>query len=528
MKVGTLPRGSARTYPEEEALIFEDKRVNFSTFWDQVNNISQNFLKLGIQPGDRVALLLENWLEYHYSYYAFPLVGGVTTPFNYFMSNDELVYCVNYSKPKFLLYQPSFEKQVQLFKKKTSSIEHYISTEEFQSMITESPYTEPRRPPKFSKRDTCYIIFTGGTTGYPKGVMLSHNNIISMIAMAGTMLVSGSKQFKASFLEEEFKKKMMTALPLFHGAGLFLSLCSMFAGLTFVTQRKFSVKVTLETIQNERITYLSLVPTMLKRIIDSTHLQDYDLRSLRSVTYGAAPITPTILKQVLDTFPNTDFTQVFGQTEASPVLTIMSAIDHAKARTNPKLLASAGRALPGVTIKVVDFDGNEMPRGQFGEIVAQGENIMQGYWDMPDKTAQTLRDGWLHTGDLGYMDEEDYVYITGRGKDMIVSGGENIYPIEIEDVILTHPDVMECAVIGIPDAQWGEAVCAVVCLRSKIISGIDCTEEDIITHAKSKIAHYKAPKRVIFKRKLPKSPQGKILKRKLRDPFWKDEERQVH
>jgi long-chain acyl-CoA synthetase len=153
---------------------------------------------------------------------------------------------------------------------------------------------------------------------------------------------------------------------------------------------------------------------------------------------------------------------------------------------------------------------------------------MQGYWQKPEKTAQTLRDGWLHTGDLGTMDEEGYIFITGRGKDMIVSGGENIYPIEVEDAILTHPDVLECAVIGIPDEQWGEAVCAIVCLRHKVISGLDVTEDDIIDHVKTQIAKYKAPKKIIFKRKLPKSPQGKILKRKLREPFWKDQERQVH
>ncbi len=526
LKVGTIPRGSARSFPEELGLIFGDKRVTFSDFWDQVNNISQHFLKLGLQPGDRVGVLLENCLECHYSFYAYPLVGGITTPFNYFMSNDELIYCVNYSKPRFLLYGPTFEKQVELFKQKTSVIEHYIPVEDFQYMIHES--LEPQKPGKFSKNSTCYIIFTGGTTGYPKGVMLSHNNIVAMIAMAGSMLVQGSKEFKDSFLDEKFKNKMMTALPLFHGAGLFLAICSMFGGITFITQDKFTVKETLEMIEKERVTFVAMVPTMLKRLIDSSSLPNYDLRSLRSIIYGAAPITPSVLGKALNKFPDCDFVQVFGQTEASPVLTIMSALDHAKARTNPQLLFSAGRALPGIEIKVVDYDGTEVPRGEVGEIIARGENIMQGYWDMPDKTSQTLRDGWLHTGDLGKMDDEGYIYVTGRGKDMIVSGGENIYPIEVEDAILSHPSVLECAVIGVPDEQWGEAVCAIVCLQSDVISGLDITETDIINHAKSKIAKYKAPKMVIFKRKLPKSPQGKILKRKLRAPFWKDTERQVH
>ncbi|MHA1358473.1 MAG: class I adenylate-forming enzyme family protein [Candidatus Helarchaeota archaeon] len=525
MKVGTIPRGSARSFPDELALIFKDKRITYSDFWIQVNNLGDNLLKLGLQVGDRVALLLMNSLEYHYSYYAVPLVGGIATPFNYFMSDEELVYCVNYSKPKFLLYQPQFEAQVKQFKEKNDSIEHYISTEDVQSLITEPP--APQTRPKFRKNATAFIIFTGGTTGYPKGVMISHDNIISMIAMAGQMLVSGSEEFKETFVNEQFKSKMLTALPLFHGAGLFLAICSMFGGITFITQTKFDVLDTLQIIQDEKVTFIAMVPTMLKRFIEYPDLGNYDLRSLRTIIYGAAPITPSVLGKALEKFPNVDFTQVFGQTEASPVLTIMGALDHQKTRTNPRLLASAGRPVPGVTVKIVDYEGNELPYGQVGEVIAQGDNIMQGYWNLTDKTAQTLRDGWLHTGDLGYMDEDGYVYITGRGKDMIVSGGENIYPIEVEDAILSHPNVLECAVIGIPDEQWGEAVCAIVCLRHNVKEGEDICEADLIEHVKSKIAKYKAPKKIIFKRKLPKSPQGKILKRKLREPFWKGKERQV-
>ncbi|MHA1265452.1 MAG: class I adenylate-forming enzyme family protein [Candidatus Helarchaeota archaeon] len=526
MKVGTLPRGSARTYPDEFAHIFKDQRITFSQFWDQVQILGQNLLKLGLRLGDRVALLMRNCLEYHYCFYGIPLVGGVTTPFNYYMSNDELLYCVNYCKPRFLIYQPAFESQITLFQQKTNSVEHYISTTEFQELIHDPP--PPQERPRFRKHATAFIIFTGGTTGYPKGVMLSHHNIISMIAMAGESLIQSSKVFKETFTDEKLKSKMLTALPLFHGAGLFLALCSMFAGITFITQEAFDVIETLQTIQKERVTYCAMVPTMLKRFIEHPDLTKYDLSSLRTIIYGAAPITPTILGKALDTFPNTDFTQVFGQTEASPVLTIMGAIDHLKARTNRKLLSSAGRALPGIELKIVDYDGNELPPGEVGEVIARGANIMQGYWNQPEKTAQTLRDGWLHTGDLGKLDEEGYLYITGRGKDMIVSGGENIYPIEVEDALLTHPAVQECAVIGIPDEQWGEAVCAVVCLRPHVKEGIDVCESDLIAHVKSKIAKYKAPKKVIFKRKLPKSPQGKILKRKLREPFWGKEQRQVH
>ncbi|NVM27954.1 MAG: AMP-binding protein [Candidatus Helarchaeota archaeon] len=436
-----------------------------------------------------------------------------------------MVYCVNYSKPRFLIYQPEFEELIQLFKQRNSTVEQYISTDQFQQLKREAP--EPPQRAKFSKRSTAFILFTGGTTRYPKGVMLSHYNIGCMIAMAGQMLVQGTKEFRESFLDEDLKNKMLTALPLFHGAGLFLALCSMFGGITFITQKKFDAVETLKTIEEEKVTFCAMVPTTLKQFIEHPDLKKYDLSTLRTIIYGAAPTTPTILGKALKTFPNSDFVQDFGQTEASPVLTIMSALGHMEARTNRRLLASAGHTLPGIEVKVVDHEGNEVPRGEVGEIIARGDNIMQGYWEQPEKTVQTLRGGWLHTGDLGKMDEEDFIYITGRGKDMIVSGGENIYPIEVEDAILSHPSILECAVIGIPDEKWGEAVTSFVILRRGLKEGVDVTEEELIDHVKSKIANYKAPKKITFRRKLPKSPQGKILKRKLRKPFWKDQERQV-
>ncbi len=526
MKVGSLPRGYAKARPDDLAVIYNNRHITFLEFFENVNTISQNLLKLEIKPGDRVSTLLYNCPEILYSLYAVPNIGAIITPFNYSMSPTEILYCVKDSTPRILIYHPEFEDTIQLVKKETSFVEHFIPVEQFQSMINEVPAIEIKKP-KFSKSATAFLLWTGGTTGFPKGVMISHFNIVVMIAMAGEMLVKGTDKFIESMISET-QRKMLTALPLFHGAGLFISLCSMVGGITFITQKRFEVLDTLVTLEKEKATFLALVPTMLKRLIDSPELPKYDLSTLRTIIYGAAPITPTILGNALDKFPNVDFVQVFGQTEASPVLTIMGAMDHAKARTNRKLLASCGRALNGIEIKIVDADGRELPCGEVGEIIARGDNIMQGYWEKPEKTAQTLRNGWLYTGDLGKMDEEGYIYVTGRGKDMIVSGGENIFPIEVEDALLSHLKVLECAVIGIPDATWGEMVIAFVVLRRGIKEGIDITEKELIDHVKSQIAHYKAPKKIYFRRKLPKSPQGKILKRELRAPFWKEEDRQIH
>ncbi len=526
MKIGNIPRGSAQLYPEAEAVVYENTRISFSKFYENVINLSQNFLDLGLNPGDRIAVLLYNGLEIIHSFYGIPLAGGILTPFNYAMSAKEIIYCVNDCKPRYLVYQPEFEGIIQQVRRECSCVESYIPTEQFNAMITDAP--EGQKRVKFGKDSTAFIIWTGGTTGFPKGVMISHYNLISMIAMAGQMLVQGTEKFKESFISEDIRSKMVTSLPLFHGAGLFLSLCSNFGGITFLTQRNFDAEITLRTIEKEKATFLALVPTMLKEFIESPELTNYNLTTLRTIIYGAAPIAPSTLGQALDTFPDIDFVQVFGQTEASPVLCIMGAIDHAKARTNRALLASCGRALQGIEVKIVNPEGKELPPGEVGEIIARGDNIMQGYWGKPDKTAEAIRDGWLHTGDLGKMDEEGYIYITGRGKDMIVSGGENIYPIEVEDALLSHPAVMECAVIGIPDDRWGEAVTAFVVLRRGFKAGIDVTEEILIDYVKTQIASYKKPQKIYFERTLPKSPQGKVLKRKLREPYWKDEARQVH
>ncbi|NVM54006.1 MAG: AMP-binding protein [Candidatus Helarchaeota archaeon] len=526
MKVGNLPRGYARTRPDELAVIHEDTQITFSQFYENLKHIGQNFLNMGLKFGDRVGILTRNCPEILYSFYAFPNVGAITTPFNFSMSAKEILYCVKDCTPRFLIYQPEFEETIQLIKQNSSSVEHFIPTTQFQTIIHETP-DSPLKRLKFSKHSTAYILWTGGTTGFPKGVMISHYNILTMIAMAGEMLIRGTEKFKESLLTDTLSK-MLTALPLFHGAGLFISLCCMFGGITFITQGQFDVINTLKTIEKEKVSSLALVPTMLKRFIESPELPKYDLRTLETIIYGAAPITPTILGKALDIFPNADFIQVFGQTEASPVLCIMGALDHATARTNRKLLASCGRALSGIEIKVVDADCCEVACGEVGEIIARGNNIMQGYWQKPDKTAQTVRDGWLHTGDLGKMDEEGFIYITGRGKDLIISGGENIYPLEVEDALLSHPAVLECAVIGIPDENWGEAVTAFVILQPGVKEGLDVTEEELINHVKSRIASYKKPQNIYFKRKLPKSPQGKILKRKIREPFWKDKARQVH
>lgn len=527
MKIGDLPRGAARTLPTDLAIIHENTRITFSEFNQNMRNLSQYFLKLGIQPGDRVAALTYNCPAILYSFYAVPLIGGVITPFNYAMSPNEIQYCVNDCAPRVLIYQPAFEATIQHLKQNGSRIEHYISTAEFPALLKE-PLSPELKAPHFSQETTAFIIWTGGTTGFPKGVMISHHNMIAMIAMAGEMLVKGTDKFKESFLSEKLASRMLTALPLFHAAGLFLSLCSMFGGITFITQEQFDIIPTFKIIEKEAATFLAVVPTMLKRIIESPELPKYDLSSLRTILYGAAPITPTTLGKALDTFPNLDFVQVFGQTEASPVLCIMDALDHAKARTNRKLLAACGRTLKGIEVKIVDPSGKEVPCGEVGEIIARGENIMQGYWGKPEKTAETIRDGWLHTEDLGKMDEDGYIYITGRGKDMIVSGGENIYPIEVEDALQSHPAVLEAGVIGIPNETWGEVVHAIVVLNKGYEPGKNVTEAELIAHVKKQIASYKAPKSVSFTRALPRSPQGKILKRVLREPYWKGKDREVH
>jgi len=357
------------------------------------------------------------------------------------------------------------------------------------------------------------IFYTGGTTGFPKGVMLTHAN---MVTSALGALASGEFFTPGG--------RYLHAAPMFHLADIAGWVAQTLRGGTHVIVPMFEPVAVMKAIAAHRVTDVLLVPTMIQMLVDHPAVGEHDLSSLNRLLYGASPIPEAVLDRAMKALPQVGFVQAYGMTELSPIATLLGPEDHGAAGREAGLLRSAGRAAPHAEVRIVDAEGVEVPRGEVGEIVVRGGHVTPGYWNKPEETAAALRDGWMHTGDGGRMDAHGYVYIVDRIKDMIVSGGENVYSVEVENAVARHAAVAACAVIGVPDAEWGERVHAVVVCKP----GAQATEAEIREHAKTLIAGYKAPRSVEFVEALPVSGAGKILKRELRKKYWEGTDRAVN
>lgn len=532
LKISDLIRRNAKLRPDETGLVSDGKTYTFTQLEEMANKLVNGLLDLGVKMGDHVALLLENGPECFISFFAIPKIGVVVVPLNTKLAEPELAHCIRDCSPRVLIYsEKDFPHElIHLLKEKFHGT-RFLNIRGFYDLIKIGSPQDPRKrlPKRVNKNEVAVIIYTGGTTGLPKGVLLSHNNIISTISSFAVSAMksqhdSGGGVLKS--MDPQAEQRMLTTLPMFHAACTTGLITALLAGTRIYLERKFNAPDFLRIIEEEKISTILVVPTIIGMLLQE-NLANYDLSSLHMIVYGASAISDVVLERALNAFPDIDFVQLFGQTEAAPVITFFSIDDHRKARTDKKLLKSAGKPIMGTEVKIFDAIDQEVSIGEIGEVVARGEGVMKGYLNKPDKTAMTLRGGWLHTGDLGKIDEEGYLFIVGRAKDMIVSGGENIYPKEVESVLHKHPAVLECSVIGIPDETYQEAVCACIVLNKGYELGKNVSEEKIIEYAKERLARYKAPKKVIFMEDLPKSPQGKVLKRTLRYPHWKGKERQV-
>jgi long-chain acyl-CoA synthetase len=362
--------------------------------------------------------------------------------------------------------------------------------------------------------DLAALFYTSGTTGHPKGAMLSHANLL---ANAYHILASGLWQEGDVYLH---------GCPMFHIADGPTTHAMTWLGGTHVIIPGFRADLALEAIERERVTVTLLIPTMVNFLINHPDVTKRDLSSLRLVLYGGAPMPEELVRRAKQMLPCT-FCQAYGLTESAPLLTLFPAQE--RVLNGPpeqaRRLLSCGREVIGVRVRVVDTAGREVQPGEVGEIIAKGPNIMVGYWNNPQATADAVRDGWLYTGDLATVDDEGYIYIVDRKKDMIITGGENVFSTEVENVLYTHPAILEAAVVGVPDATWGEAITAIVVLKA----GMTATEQDIIEYCRARTAHFKVPRSVDFyEGALPKSGSGKILKRELREKYWAGQERRVH
>jgi long-chain acyl-CoA synthetase len=495
--------------PDAIATIFGDRRRTWRDLGDRVARLASVLVSLGLKPGDRIAAIALNSDRYLELYYAAWWAGGVIVPCNTRWALPEHIHALNDCGAEILLVDKTFAALTAPIAQQCPirSILYFDEGPapqgaiDLEAMVAAAPPIDDRC---VRDDELAALFYTGGTTGRSKGVMLSHR---SMVAAAMSICASVARDDQQIFLHSP---------PMFHVGDAGMMVCVTMVAGAHVIIPTFTPERLVQSIEAEQVNCIHLVPTMFGMLREYLDTHPAELGSVRQVTYGAAPITETLLVQAMEMFPNAEFAGGFGLTEAS-VGTILPMRFHAKFANGKSYLRSAGRAMVGVDVKVIDEQLDELPRGDLGEILLRSPGAMLGYWRQSELTQKTLVDGWVRTGDVGYMDEEGFVYLVDRLKDMIVSGGENVYSAEVENAISTHAGVLECAIIGVPDEKWGERVHAVVRLRPEA----ELSEEDLIAHCQRQIARYKCPRSVAFSTDpLPLSAAGKVLKTELRKRYW--------
>lgn len=506
---------AANSWPEKPAITFLEETQTWLETKNRCHAAATLLVSAGVRRGDRVAYLGLNSNVCFESYFTPALIGAVLVPINYRLSIREMIECVEDCQPSVLIVDENFIEQADQLKDACRSLQTIISFGDrscpegmvsYEDGLYEVMSTEKYCELNPSKNDESVVIFyTGGTTGRSKGVVLSN---INCACNTNCSIPLYRMQKHWTFL---------IVGPLFHVAAASRVFSSTALGGHAVILPKFDVGQLLEATQVYGINSATLVPTMYQMILDYPELGKFNLSSLKMLASGAAPLSLALLGRILEAFPETEFFQTYGMTEASPILTSLDSKYHVLKGPNSNKLGSVGRAVKHVDLIIADENDEPLPPKTTGQILARGPNIMKGYWQMPGLTEEALKGGWYHTGDAGYLDDGGFLFLEGRVKDMIVSGGENVYPIEIENVLENHSAIYQCAVIGIPHETWGEAVHAVVILKE----GTNATEEELITFCKNQIAGYKCPVSVSFREEpMPLSPINKILKTELRKPFW--------
>ncbi len=513
-----LKRG-AMFYPHNMATVDGTHRQTYCQLRARVNALAAALQQRGIQQGDRVALLLLNGHEFAEIVFACWDIGAVVVPLNYRLAAEELIFIINDAECVAMITDDVMLPLAAAMRPRLEGIQHYIATvqaegfENYEDLLANS--SSIFTTPEITEHDLAGLFYTSGTTGLPKGVMLSHRNLWTNLLHS------------LAAIPPREGEVYMHAAPMFHLAD-FPSLMSVTQhGCTHVMLKKFDPATFLALVEQERVGRVTLVPTMVNFIINHADVKTRDVSSLKSIAYGASPMPAELLKRAMQTLPRVEFYQGYGQSESSPLLTRLSPQDHVIEGPEhlTRRLASCGRPIVGVELDIFDENDQPVQQGEVGEIVARGPNVMLGYWKRPEETAKTLRGGWLHTGDAARMDEYGFFYIVDRTKDMIVTGGENVYSTEVENVLFKHPAVREAAVIGTPDETWGEVVAAVVTLKPDTAA----TTEELIAHCGAHLAHYKTPKLIELRDgELPKGGTGKIDKKVLREPYWKGYTRRVN
>ena len=506
MLLSDVPVLAAHHAPDAPAVIFQDETITYRQMRDRCWRLS-NALIAATAPGDRVAILAENCAEYVDCYYGVPGAACALTLLNYRLAPRELAYIIGNAEPRILIVEAKYLPAIRQIRAQIPSVERILlidsvaeDCESYADFRDGGAAVEPTRRP--AEGDLCWLLYTSGTTGLPKGAMLSHRNLMAGVLNSMTAWEVGGAD-----------EVCMFTFPMFHVAGYVMPMHHL-RTFPVVLLRSFDPPTLLANVERYGVTNTAMAPTMVAMLLENPETDRYDLSSLRRLGYGAAAMPGEVLRRARARWPGMAFSTGFGMTELAGNVMTMGRLDHDRAAEEGlEILKSVGRQMPLARVRVVDESGADAAPNVAGEILVKGDQVLSGYWRNPEATASSFTDGWFHTGDVGRWDDDGYLYIVDRKKDMILTGGENVYPREVEEVLFRHPAVAEAAVLGAPDPKWGEKVVAVICRRE----GHDTTGAEFVAYLREHIAGYKKPKHVVFIDVLPKNASGKVLKRELRD-----------
>lgn len=513
--IADISRKQAEVIGNQTAMIFNDRATTYAELDERANKVAQALMAEGIKPDARIAYLGKNNDEYFELFFGSLKARSVIVGVNIRLAVPEIAYIINDSKSELLFVTSDYFSIVDELLQSCPTVKKVIA---FETAFAEHPSfgqwrdtheaVDPFLP--HSDDDDIFQLYTSGTTGHPKGVQLTNENYEAAVKL------TDNGYWPAWGADET----SIVVMPLFHVAGVNVALIGLYSGCTNVIMEDPEPQALMHLIEKYRVNIAFMVPAVILFVTQQPNVAEIDFSSLRLVIYGASPIAEDLLLEAKDLF-GCGFVQAYGMTETAGMGTTLLPEDH-----DPALgkLRSCGKPRAGVKIKVVDGEGSEVPHGDVGEILIHSLTNMKGYWNRPDATKESLIDNYMYTGDAGYFDEDGYLYIHDRVKDMIVSGGENIYPAEVENALFAHPDVADAAAIGIPDEKWGEAVKGIVVMKP----GTNTKPEDIIAHTRNLIAGFKTPKSIDFIDELPRNASGKILRRQLREPYWAGQERKVN
>ena len=518
--LGDVARYHAEQRPDAVAFRFEGRDTSFAAFDRHTNQVANALIAAGLTTGDRVAYVGKNSDHYFELMFGAAKAGVVTTPIGWRLAPAEIAYIVADSDAKLVFVGPELIAHIETVAAELTHRPVVIAMEAegagehptFEAWRDARDAADPMKP--IATSDIAVQLYTSGTTGRPKGAMLTHDNLLAMRRQAAKTPMDWNQWGPDDV--------SLVAMPVAHIGGTGWGLVGLLNGAKGVVAREFDPTKVLDFIETERVSKMFMVPAALQIVVRQPRAREVDYSRLTHILYGASPIPLDLLRECIEVF-GCGFCQQYGMTETTGTVVYLPPEDHDPAGN--QRMRSAGLPMPGVEIKVMGEDGASLPAGQVGEVAIRSAANMAGYWKLDEATAKTIdADGWLRTGDAGYLDEDGYLFIHDRVKDMIISGGENIYPAEVESAVYGHPHVAEVAVIGVPDETWGEAVKAVVAPKP----GVEPDAADIIAFARTRIAHFKAPKSVDFVPALPRNASGKILRRELRAPYWEGRERQVN